>query len=364
MFIRQYAAEFGWTRGEIALQAMSTLSAGLLAPIVGRMADRFGVRPIIIASITGFALTCIGMANQTGDIRLYYVLYFLLVFFGLGTGGLAWTRFVSAAFDKSRGLALSVSLSLITFAAMAAPPAMQWIIAEHGWRMAWYALGALCFGMGLVALAIAPKKESVRGPSLGNVSTLKHAARVPAFWLAVIGMFLINIPSGGIMNQMNALISDKGFTDADAALVMSAFGLSVLIGRLIAGLCLDRFPTGLVAFVSMALPALGCALLTSLGGGVVVAVIAGIVLAGLSQGAEGDIGPYLVAKRFGFGAFAGINGALGAATIAGTAGGTILFGRSFDSTGNYDFALWVGAAAFIAGALCYLAIDRGRGTEA
>jgi MFS family permease len=355
LFIRHYASDFGWTRGEIAASAMGTLAAGLLAPLIGRLADIHGLRPVALASITGFSLTCVAMALQPGDIRVYWLLYFLLVFTGMGTGSITWARAVGNAFDIGRGLALSIALAFVTVTAAIMPPILQWVIDDHGWRAAWLVLGGLCFGAGVIGLLVLPAQPKP-DPVLAKAS-MAPVARTPAFWLAVLGMFLINVPSGGIMNQMAALIADRGFDGDAAARVMSAFAVAVFVGRVVSGWCLDHFPARWVAFVSMAIPALGCLMLTSAGDALVAqAVLIGIVLAGLSQGAEGDVGPYVLARRFGLPAFGAMVGALGAATIAGTAAGAMLFGQTHDRTGTYDLALWIGAGCFLAGALCYLAI--------
>jgi MFS family permease len=355
LFLGPYNAAFGWTRGDVAGAAYFTLAGGLLTPFLGRLADRFGVRPVIVFCTLGFAAVCFGMANQTGSLPVYYGLVFLLVAFGMGTASVTWARIVSVAFERARGLALSVALSFIAVTAMVMPPALQGVIDAYGWRAAWLALGALCVVGAVVGLALAPRKERVREHTMG-VRSLAQAARMPAFWLAVLGMFLINIPSGGVMNQMAALIGDKGFAPADAAQVMSAFALSVIAGRFLAGFCLDRFPASIVAFVALALPAAGCILLMDGAGAQVWIVALGIILAGMSQGAEGDIGPYIMAQRFGFSAFGGMVGAISAATAAGTACGTLLFGRTVTATGSYDTALWIGVGCFLAGALCYLAL--------
>lgn len=363
-FIKPYVAEFGWTRGQIALSAFATLSAGLFAPVIGRMADRFGVRAVVAAGALGYAAVTVGMANQTGDIRIYYGLFFLLVLFGLGTGSLAWARLISQRFDHARGFALSVGLSMITVTATLGPVALQAIMDAQGWRAAWLALGAFALVCAAIAILIAPP-EIVRGADATgeDTSSLKEAARAPAFWLAVVGMFLINVPSGGIMNQMAALISDKGFSAQAAAQMVSMFGLSVLAGRLLTGICLDLFPARFVAFATMAAPAIGCVLMTTQGAEIAGGVVIGILMAGFSQGAEGDVGPYVMARRFGLTALGGMLGALAAATAAGTACGAILFAQTHDRTGSYDIALLIGGAAFLAGALCYLAIGEGRGAN-
>lgn len=361
LFIKQFVAEFGWTRGEISLAGFATLSAGLLAPFIGRLADGVGVRPVILIGAAGFALACLGMALQPGDIRIYYGLVFCLVLFGLGTSSITWTRVVNGAFEKSRGTALSVALSAVTLTAAAMPPALNAVITAYGWRAGWVLLGAVAIVFAIVALLSLPRAKPEAEPAAlapGGAQKLGDAAKTKAFWLLVIGMFLINIPSGGLMNQMAALVSDKGFKGAEIALVMSSFAISVFVGRLIAGVCMDRFPAPLVAFIATALPAAGCLMLLGQGNYVPL-VIAGIVLAGLSQGAEGDIGPYMIARRFGLTAFGAIMGSVNAAVVVGTAMGAMLFGQTHDRTGSYDLALWIGAGAFVIGALCFLAISLG-----
>lgn len=356
LFIPEYEKAFGWTRAEIGMQAWAIIAAGFAAPVIGRIADRVGIRlPILICTL-GFGAVSVAMAFQTGDIRLYWFLYFLLVLFGLGAGSGTWTRAVTAAFDKSRGLALSVSLSLVSLTAIVMPILLESTIAQYGWRAGWLLVAGVGVGWGIFALLLLPRQAPLPARS-GGVASLAQAARIPGFWLAVVGMFLINIPSGGIMNQMAPLIKDKGFSGGDAAVMMAAFAAAVFVGRLIAGVCLDRFPPRYVAFIAMAAPALGCVLLTDQAGVMLSVVMAGLMLAGLSQGAEGDIGPYLIARRFGLAAFAGMSGALSGAVVVGTAIGTILFSQMHTRTGSYDVALWLGAGAFFLGALCYLAID-------
>jgi MFS family permease len=359
LFIKSYVADFGWSRAEIGAASFATLAAGLLSPLIGRLGDRFGIRLVIGTSVIGFALTCCAMAAQSGDIRLYWLLYFLLVLTGLGTTGLCWTRGIVASFEQGRGFALSVGLSAVTLTAMATPPLLEWVIGAYGWRAGWLTLGLIAVAGGATGLVLLPGKLGLPPARTAARNDLGAAIKAPAFWLAVIGMFLINVPSGGIMNQMAAIIESKGVTSQMAARVMSAFALSVFVGRLIAGVLLDRMRANHVAFWAFGLPAVGCSILAGVDGSVLVAVIAGIVLAGLSQGAEGDVGPYVLSRRFGLAGFNAMMGALSAATIAGTAVGGFLFGRIHDQDGSYDRALWIGAVCFVAGAVCYLAVRTG-----
>jgi len=358
LFIRHHTAAFDWTRGEASFGSIASLCAGLLAPLVGRLADTIGVKPVIVFGALGFAASCIGLGLQNGNIWLYYALIFFLVFFGLGTTSIAWARPITAVFVRSRGLALSVALSSVTLTAALTPPLLSHVISTYGWRAGWMLLAAMALATAAVGLMLMPRVRP-RPEAVAQSFRLGEAARQPAFWCLVGGMFIINIPSGGLMNQMAALIGDKGFDDAVVASTLSAFAISVFAGRLIAGVCLDRFPPQLVTFLAMALPAAGCLLL--LGQNIFLPlVITGIALAGLSQGAEGDVGPFLIARYFGLKAFGALMGCVNAAVVGGTAVGGILFAQVHDATRSYDLALWVGAGCFLAGACCFAMIGATR----
>ncbi len=358
LFIQHHTSAFNWTRGEAAFASVASLIAGSLAPLVGRLADKIGVRPVIVLGAIGFAGACVGMSVQDGNIWLYYALTFLLVFSGLGTTSITWARPINAVFVRSRGLALSTALSSVTLTAAITPPLLNFVMETYGWRAGWLMLGVMAIAGSLLGLLLLPKVKA-RPEAMVNSFRLGEATRMPAFWLLVAGMFIINIPSGGLMAQMAALIGDKGFDGGTVASVLSAFAVSVFFGRLVAGFCLDRFPPQLVTFIAMGVPAAGCLMLLGQGGYMPL-VIAGIALAGLSQGAEGDVGPFLIARYFGLKAFSTLMGCVNAAVVTGTGVGGVLFAQAHDYTQSYDVALWAGAACFLVGALCFAAIGASR----
>ncbi len=361
VFVRPQTEEMGWTRGEAALSSFSTLAAGMLAPLVGKLSDMWGVRPVILLGGVGYAAAAFGLSVQNGNLPLYYGLMFLLVFLGLGTSSITWARVVSAEFRKSRGLALSIALSSVTLTAALMPIAIVMVMGQAGWRGAWVLIGLVGLAGSLLGLLVMPKDvgharpRPVETPTEEKSTGLGEAVRQPAFWCLVLGMTIINIPSGGIMSSMAAIVADKGFGQADVAQVLSAFAVSVFLGRMISGICLDRFYPPVVAFAAMGIPAIGCVLLAG-GPFIVWVMLIGIVLAGLSQGAEGDVGPFLVSRYFGMASFGAIMGAVNAAVVGGTGIGGLLFGFVFDSYKSYDMALWVGAGCFLFGATLFLGV--------
>ncbi len=360
-FVKPQTIELGWTRGEASWSSVSTVIAGLLAPLVGRLSDVWGVKPVILLGGLGYGAASVGLSLQTGELWVYYLLMFVFVFTGLGTSSITWARTVSAAFSRSRGLALSVALSSVTLTAALMPLAITAVMDRFGWRGAWLLVGGVGFFASLIAVAMLPSgagaaaaKRAPGQPGATGVG-VGQAVRQPAFWCLVLGMGIINIPSGGIMSSMAALLSDKGVPGPEISSIASSFALSVFIGRVIAGVCLDRFSPPVVAALAMGVPSIGCVLLAG-GPAIIGVMLAGIVLAGLSQGAESDVGPFLVSRYFGLGSFGAIMGGVNAAVVGGTGVGGIVFGQLFDRYGSYTPALWVGAGCFLFGATLFLGV--------
>jgi predicted MFS family arabinose efflux permease len=355
IFIQHYEAAFGWSRGQIALAMGGQLLGAFCAPLIGRLVDRIGVRRVLLVATLGYAATCVAMALQTGSLALFYGLSFVLVAFGVATGSLSWARVISGAFNRSRGLALSTGISAISLTAAIMPTALYFVISTNSWRMGWVFMGAVGLGFGLLALAILPRSVVEAAPRAQPVGDLRDAARQADFWWLLGGILLMNVAAGGIVTQMDALLDDKIAGGVGTPLIMSVFAIAVFFGRFGAGLSVDRFAANRVACAMGVLPAIGFVML--LGDSPALAiVVVGIVLAGLNQGAEGDVAPYIVSSRFGMAAFSRILGSLHGAMAIGTGIGAGVFGFTYDIFGSYDHALVIGAGAFVAGALMILKV--------
>ena len=103
------------------------------------------------------------------------------------------------------------------------------------------------------------------------------------------------------------------------------------------------------AFVAMAAAAPG-----------LVGMLVLVFLAGLMNGAENDLLPFLAARLFGLRAFAEIYGTAMPIALAGAAIGIVGFGRLHDWTGSYAAALLAGGGALALAALCFLLLTKVR----
>jgi MFS family permease len=164
-----------------------------------------------------------------------------------------------------------------------------------------------------------------------------------------VAILLINMATIGLVTQLVPFGRDRGLGDAGAALLVSAYALSQITGRLGMGALVDRFPARVMAALACLVSALGFAILFNPANPLPVA-LAATFLAGLMVGAENDLLPYLVARLFGLRAYGEIFGSLFMISLFGTAIGIVGFGRLHDATGDYQVALVLAGLAMIAAA--------------
>ena len=349
IFTKAITDDMGWTRGTIAAAGLpANLLITLTLPLVGWAVDSYGTRRIALLSSILFAvgMFLLGQFSQTPG--LFALLLVIAYACGFALTPLPYAQIVSGWFDKRRGLALGLMLTMSGLGTALLPPLSSALITQFGWRHAYVVLGLIVFAAGAFA-ALALLRDP---PQLTN-KTLGHEDRTPglsvraaltgrAFWTLFAAFFLISIAIGGGSTSLPLILTDRGVSAQQASFVMTIVGIAMMIGRLSLGLLLDRiFAPHLTALVFLA-PAIAFSvlLLTSANGAN--AVIAATFL-GFGLGAEVDALAYIASRAFGLRYFGRILGFLMVAFTLGLAFGPTLFGKIFDQFQTYQFALWIAA---------------------
>lgn len=366
-FTRPITEEFGWGRGEFQLAILwFTVAVVCVVPIVGALADRFGVRRMAILTLTLFGLAFAALALAPASIAMFYAMWFVAGFVGGGSTPVTWTRAINGWFVENRGLALAITLLGTGITAAFLPTLAIWLIERFGWRWAFVGISLLPLAVAL-PVAIAwfrdPEKRTVTAD--GTVVThqaesgvtLREAVRNYRFWVLIVSILLVATGIGGTITNLVPLLQDRGFTAFDAGKIAGAIGVSIMFGRVFAGFMMDRFWAPGVVFPMLILPAIACLILMSsqLGAG---AAILAAVLVGFASGAETDLVAYLSARYFGLKHYGRIYGAQYA--VFGFASGIAppLFGLVYDKTGSYDAILITAAVAFGVGASLLLTMGK------
>lgn len=366
LFTPGMMAEFGWTRGQIATAAGVGLIGAVASPFLGRIADRLGIRPVILLCMTLLGVAYCGFAMMQGEIWQYQLLVLLLALAVPGTSSIVYGKPLAACFHAHRGLALGVATSGLSVTTVLLPPVAAWVIAGWGWRGGFVALAILTTLVAMPLALTAVRGAAAAGPTRPDADapeapvpvdgpTAAEVRRDARFWRLGASAFFINLATAGLVTQLVPFGLERGLTAAQAALLLAAFGGAQVVARLVIGALIDHWSPQLIAATVALLSALAFALLEIRAPGF--ALLMGFVFfAGMMNGAENDLLPFFTARLFGLRAFGEVYGWLVLMALGGTATGIVGFGRLYDATGSYDVALGIASGALTLTAILYLSL--------
>lgn len=341
VFIRPITEETGWDRSAVASAvAPVAIITGLMSPIVGAFADRFGPRRILLISSVTMGAGFFGIAFTSHDLPTFLFAFIMASLLGGAQTAVPYTHVIVGWFHVRRGLALGSMLAFAGVGVATVPPILAGLIEAYGWRMALALAGAasivvLSF-LALFVIRDPPRRGTKAGEALTGAS-FKDALATPAFWVMLVAFLLNSAVAAGGSVTLPLILSDRGASPEVAASVMSLVGAALVAARVGFGAMIDRLSPLLLTAVAFCAPVLGHLLLATTHSASVAFVSA--VLFGLASGAEGDAIGYLLARRFGlrsFGKLYGVNyfafalgSGIGPATLVWMAADGAQYGAAF-----------------------------------
>ena len=353
VFLRPVTEDLGWSREAAAASfgTMALLAAAAAAP-VGRLLDRYGVRRIVLPSLTALGVAVASMSMLTPSLTHFYLVSAAVGLATVGTSPVAYSRAIFSWFDVRRGRALGLMLAGPALAQVVMPGLATMLIGSIGWRGAWLTIGILVVAAGVPIVAGSLwERDAAATSTSASGARVGEAIRSRRFWTLIAVIFGSGLLISGFIVHGAALLTDRAFTVAEAALVISIYGAANLAGRLLTGAVLDRYPAPRVAAVLLMVLAAGGVLLSR--AHAMETAIAAAILVGLGAGGEMDINPYLLSRYFGMRSLSTLYGfnwmALGIASTI----GPVVMGRAYDATRSYESVLvtlalvTIGAAALM-----------------
>ncbi len=189
----------GWTLGAVSgASALASIMIGLLQPLVGRLADRYGPRLVLTVGIAMVGLGTLATA-RIGETWQLYVTFGVLAGAGFGatlqlTGGVLATRW----FSHSRGLAVAIVTSGVAVASFVIVPLAMWLLVRVGWSGYYLATGSIILVL-IVPMTFLVIRDSPPGVGATMTGTgkkrpprLPMATPLPAgvFWNLTFGMLV------------------------------------------------------------------------------------------------------------------------------------------------------------------------------
>jgi predicted MFS family arabinose efflux permease len=250
VFMQPLASEFGWNRAQASSGvSIAGIVGAVLSPFYGILIDKWGTRRLALPGLVLVSVLIAAFSLSSGSFALWIGMWLIYGFISLSIKSTVWSTTVAAGFEKARGLALGVMLCGTAFSQVVTPPLANWLIESFGWRMAFVWLG---LGWGAIALLVcvpflhdlhlAPQRNAagqvVAQPALTGL-TVAEAWRDRALWQIGISTFLMMLLTIGLMIHQFPIMVDAGVSRADAAWLVSLFGLGGIVGKLVTGVLMD-----------------------------------------------------------------------------------------------------------------------------
>lgn len=350
---------FGWSKAQLSLGGAAALSTVLLGPVAGRITDAVGVRPMAAAGVISTPLVYLGYASMNGDIRLFVLIAVLqTVMMGLTTSSIVYARILAQEFTYARGAALAIAACAPALASILLARPLSAFMETHGWRAGYLALAILTGVGGAVTLMLIPRGSSrtLRAKPGANAALYREIGRNRTFWVIIFGLLLCNLPVMMQASQLGVLLQDHRAGTSSIAWIVALYAVAVILGRLVCGFCLDRWPTHIVVAINMSLPAVGLFILAS--SVTHVGILGGAVgMLGLAIGAEVSIMSFLVMRYFPVEIFSTVIGLVASVVALSAAGGALILSLTLQISGGFTLFLLMTGSASLIGGLSFLLLS-------
>ena len=371
--------DMGWSRSTLAFAATAgTWTSGLITPIVGNLADRYGPRglmPIglLIAGTAFFLLSGIDSVTQ------YYVAYIMgrAISNPVLIGVVPRTVAVNF-FRRRRNIVLAISSTIRPVSGAINIMLFSLVASYSGWRVAYRYLGILCVALVVPLMwllrrrpedigllpdgidAIDVQKTESYTATVDDKSilsepefswTVREAFKTRALWCIVITSAIGTVASSSVGFGLKPYLLESGISQTQAAAVLS-LGTVLALGNVIWGVMADRITPRkclIVATVIAAVMDVFLITVDSLPSAYLFAVIWG-----LSSGSVGSLEHMMIAQYYGRDSYGSILGSFGPLQTMALGLGPGLGAVIRDITGSYDLLYVSMAGLYLIGTVLIL----------
>lgn len=376
VFLGVVSADMGWSRTAVAaVQTVGRFPEALLAPFLGPIVDRHGARWFV-----GFGALVVGgcfMAMATMDHlwQLYVYKAVLMPIGALCLGGFLSVT-VSNWFVAYRGRALGLSSAGNSFGTMVMPLLAAFLIAELGWREAWFILGPTVILFAIPAVVLfrrrpedlgmvpdGPGAAEDMGPHLDHARERRRQAllaadvewtrgqilRTPALWIMVFSWSFSGMGITGTNLHLVPYLQDLGYALTLAAGAISLRAAVSLFTAPVWGIVMDRVPILAGATAEQLLKAF--AMLAFLLYPTPVGIVAGLILYGLGNAGSMVVHESIWANYYGRLSLGTVRSLVAPLQMASSAAGPLVLGLLYEANKSYEFAWFLLSLGFFIAAL-------------
>ena len=356
VFLLPMEEDLGLGRDSISLVfALTGLQVGLLAPIAGILAQRYGGRKLLLTGSISAGLGYIFLFWVNSLFSLYMV---FAIFISLGFNWSIFqapTAITNAWFSKRKALALAILSAGVGLGGLIIVPTLEALVRASGWRATSVVAGVVIIITGIITSAIVRNNPEEKGLSPDGDSkefkekskvpdskieltglSAKEAIRTPLFWLLLLGVIMWLSAYGSLGLHFIPILVSKGESTRNAALFAGMYAISTFPMVLIIGWLSDRFNGNLVLSVFAIFMALSVLVLKSADSTL------GFIFTVLLISPVESVWPVfwaILGRSYGRKYFDTIRGWIYGMVLLGSSGWSYIPGLLFERTGDYQ--LWL-----------------------
>ena len=346
LFLIPIATEFGWPRAGVSFVLLIIAIAGAIGyPIVGRLIDRYGARPVILTGNVLFAASVASVSLAEASRIQFYSAYALIGITAAIPSSVMFTKVIAGWFDQRRGLFLGIVGGLGNGIGAALSPLFVYaLISSYGWRAGFQGIGAaiILIGFPVLYLLLRDPPQGVSRTATEHLEktaglSLTEALRTSAFWIILAAIALGAGCMTAIFAHVVPMLLDRGVSARQATTVLVTFSLVTAGWQIGMGYMLDRIPRPWIAAPFYLLALAGLILLESTSSYPLL-LLSGLLM-GLGLGTEYGVLPYFLSRYFGTRHYGAISGSMYGVIVLTQGLTPFLMDLVFDVTGTYDIAI-------------------------
>jgi sugar phosphate permease len=358
--------EFGWSRGGLKFRDLIQFAlGGLLAPFAGALADRFGIKRLIMLGAALLALCFVAYSRVSSLPMMYGIQVVIATVLSLA-GLVVSVLLVSRWFVKKRGTAIGLTLVGTSLGGVILPPLGAALIGGYGWRTAFLIEAliplALFVLIGVLVkdspqeMGLSPLgSETAAGSPSAALSGMSYGAalRTTTFWAISVCAMTTFYSILGVQSHLVLHLRGLGFTPAAAAGGLSLMYVAGLVGKFLFGYLADILDRKMVFVGNIAVMLLGSLCLSSMNPALFWPFV---LLFGFGWGGLYTLLQLLTMDSFGLKAGGKILGTITVLDALGGGLGPWVSGVLFDKTGNYQASFLVVSGLITAALLIALTL--------
>lgn len=361
LFIEPLETSFGWGRTAISASLSFMAIGSLTGPIIGRLMDQYGSKPVMVLSLLLFGLSFL-LRPLIQELWHFYVLSFLQFAAFPGATTLTTGRLVGLWFPHARGRAMGFATMGNNFGGLTMPLLVGLVLANSAswfgqdttgadtWKTAFFIIAIISVILAIMAVFLVHENPVLPGQSprsrqthddLGGWS-VRETLSTRGFYAMALAMTLATFTYSTILPHIGAHLETEGLPDRVVLTSVALLAVCGMAGKLLFGFIAERITSRRAMMLTLAGQCISILLIVISPSQPMIWI--SVSMYGLFMGSYGVLSTLLVQESYGLKSFGSISGLVGTTSVISLISGPLIAGISADETGGYGPA-FVGIVA-------------------